>query len=391
MNAFIPYAKQSISDEDVAAVAEALKSDIITRGPLVKQFEEAISNYCDSTYAVAFNSGTSALIAACHAGGATPYDRALTSPNTFVGTIAGAYYGGAEPVFIDIDPKTGGIDLELLQYASEYRPSRGKNIYIPIHFSGIPVDMEKLERMIADTDSLVIEDAAHALGSKYSDGSRVGCCRWSDMTVFSFHPAKIITSGEGGIVTTNSADYYKRLCQFRDNGIVREAKNDQDQPIPWYYEVREVTGNYHMSDIQAALGLSQLKRIDLFGEKRKKLIQLYRKLLKEEASIRFLEATDDAAVMYHLCVVRIDFSKFGVSREKVMMQLREEGVGTQVHYIPLYRHPFFAATHKRVEEYFPEMEKYYEEALSLPLYYDLTESDVECVVKKLKECLTSGL
>jgi perosamine synthetase len=387
MNTFIPYAKQSVSDEDVDAVTNVLKQDFLTRGPVVKEFEEAISDYCGSAYAVAFNSATSGLIAACYAAEASPNDRLITSPNTFIGTVAGGYYRGVDPVFIDIDSATGNIDLDLMKYSSEYTSSRGKNIYIPVHFSGIPVDMEKLERMISDPNAVVIEDAAHALGSKYRDGSKVGCCSWSDMTVFSFHPAKNITTGEGGVVTTNCEHYYRRLRLFRDNGVERDPQNFVGQPAPWYYEVRDVTGNYHMTDIHAALGLSQFKRLDDFAKKRRELVQLYREKLKNIDSIRYLKVAKDDHVMFHLFVVKIDFAGLGLTRAEVMTQLKEEGVGTQVHYIPLYRHPFFTDRHRDVREYFPEMEKYYEQALSLPLYYDLTPDDIAKVVKTLKKVL----
>lgn len=386
-NHMIPYAKQSISKDDIKAVSEVLKCDFITRGPVVKEFEKAISEYCDSRYAVAFNSATSGLIAACYAADVTPYDRIITSPNTFIATIAGGYYRGAEPVFVDIDHRTGNIDLELMKYSSEYISSRGRNIYIPVHFSGIPVDMEKVEKMITDPDSVVIEDAAHALGSKYKDGSRVGSCRYSDMTVFSFHPAKNITSGEGGVVTTNCERFYHRLCQFRDNGIIRDPEHFVGEAKPWYYEVQDVTGNYHMTDIHAALGLSQFKRLDTFADKRRKLMQVYRDLLKDVEVVQFLDVENDENVMFHLCVVLIDFSALGLTKSDVMVKLREEGVGTQVHYIPLYRHPFFTKQHRQVDEYFPEMEKYYERCLSLPLYYDLSERDVKKVVKVLKKTL----
>ncbi|MEM1282049.1 MAG: UDP-4-amino-4,6-dideoxy-N-acetyl-beta-L-altrosamine transaminase [Chlamydiota bacterium] len=383
----IPYAKQSISREDIKAVTEVLKRDFITRGPVVKEFEEEISSYCGSKFAVAFNSATSGLIAACYAGEVTPNDRLITSPNTFIGTVAGGYYKGAEPVFVDIDHLTGNIDLDLLKFSSEYTSSRGKNVYIPVHFSGIPVDMKKVEGMITDPNSIIVEDAAHALGSRYSDGSKVGSCKWSDMTVFSFHPAKNITSGEGGVVTTNSEHLYRLLCQFRDNGIVRDPKYFIGQNSACYYEVQDVTGNYHMTDIHAALGLSQFKRLDLFGNKRRELVQLYRELLKDEESIQFLEVDNHDDVMYHLCVVLIDFGSLGLTKSEVMVSLKEQGVGTQVHYIPLYRHPFFTKGHRQVDQYFPEMEKYYDRCLSLPLYYDLTEKDVKKVVKTLKKVL----
>ncbi|MEC7838483.1 MAG: UDP-4-amino-4,6-dideoxy-N-acetyl-beta-L-altrosamine transaminase [Chlamydiota bacterium] len=387
MTDFFPYAKQSINSDDITAVTDILTNGFITRGPKVTEFEQAIAEYCGAKFAVAFNSGSSALIASGNAAGVSKHDRIITTPNTFVATIAGGWHRGAEPLFIDIDPATGNIDLEELEPNLQFQSLSGRNILMPVHFSGIPVDMEKLDGMIKDPDTVVIEDAAHALGSSYKDGQKVGCCAWSDMTVFSFHPAKNITSGEGGMVLTNDETLFKRLQQFRNNGIDHEKNNSSEDCGPWFYEVAEVTGNYHMTDIQAALGLSQLSRIGDFAKKRRKLMELYRKELKKEKGVSFFEVENDDQVMYHLCVLKIDFEKYETTRVKVMDELKEKGIGTQVHYIPLYRHPFFTKSHRRIEEYFPKTEEYYSQALSFPLYYDLSEKDVKMITKTLKEIL----
>jgi UDP-4-amino-4,6-dideoxy-L-N-acetyl-beta-L-altrosamine transaminase len=329
MNRSYPYAKHSINDDDIESVVKALKSGMITRGPQVKAFEEAIAEYCGAKYAVAFSSATAGLFAACRAVNVCKYDRIVTTPNSFVATISCGWQSGAEPLFVDIDRATGNMDLELVKLNAIYESSRGRNIFIPVHFSGIPVDMEKLERMITDPEAVVIEDAAHALGSKYNDGSRVGCCKWSNMTVFSFHPAKNITSGEGGMVTTNDEALYHRLRLLRDSGIERNPESAKDGQQPWLYEVEELSGNYNITEMQAALGLSQLNRLEQFIEKRRALMALYREKLAHEERITFFVPEIEENVAYHLCVVQIDFDSYGVSRGELMNRLKAEGIVAQ--------------------------------------------------------------
>lgn len=387
MEKFLPYTHQSINDDDIAAVTAVLKSDTITRGKKVEEFEETIADYCSVKYAVAFNSASSALQAACFVKGACQYDRLVSTPNTFVATIAAGMHYGAQPLFIDIDAATGNIDLNELKHNVHYSSSRGRSIYMPVHFAGIPVDMEALESMVINPDDIIIEDAAHALGSSYSSGDKVGCCRWSDITVFSFHPAKNITTGEGGMALTHDEEVYHLLKRFRNSGIERDENRIREKPTPWHYEVHQLTGNYWMTDIQAALGLSQFHRLDDFSAKRRALMARYRSNLNDTPNINFLHVDDESQVMFHLCVVKINFEAFTTTRAEVMTKLKEKGIGTQVHYIPVYRHPFFTDTHPDISSYFPGMEKYYAEALSLPLYYDLKESEVDYITKTLKETL----
>ncbi len=383
---FLPYGKQSINEQDIQAVADALRGDWITRGPKVEEFEEAVAEYCGARYAVAFSSGTSALHAAAHAAGIGTYDRVITTPNTFVATIGPAIQRGATPVFVDIDRDTGNLNLEQLKFSLEVPFSRGQQVVIPVHFSGIAVDMEAMSTAFVHPDSLVIEDAAHALGSSYPNGNKVGCCEFSAMTVFSFHPVKTITAGEGGIVTTNQSEYYEKLRQYRNNGIVKP----NDHPHPWYYEVRELTGNFHLTDFQAALGLSQLGRLDTFAEKRRMLVKRYRERLDGLPHVSLFTEEFDADTCFHLMVVQIDFEAIGKSREEMMEQLSEKGIGTQVHYIPVYRHPFFKKEKGDVSAYFPNMEAYYAQTLSLPLFPEMEETDVDRVSSEVKECLARG-
>ncbi len=385
---FIPYAKQSIIPDDILEVSKALVSNVITRGPQVEAFEAAIAKACDVRYAVAFNSGTAALFAAYRAGGLSSYDRVITTPNSFVATVAPALQEKANHVFIDIDLETGNLDLNQLKHNLEIPSSRGKTFVVPVHFSGIAVDMKQLDQMISDPRTVVIEDAAHALGSFYPSGEKVGSCRYSQMTIMSFHPAKTITTGEGGAVTTNDPTLYHLLKRFRNNGIEREGtlwtEVDELGGYEGYYEVQEISNNFNLNELQAALGLSQLKRLDQFVEKRRELIKTYRQELAGIPHLKMFTDLYDHQTAFHLCVVQLDFKKLKTTRKDVIQHLKSKGIGTQVHYIPLYRHPVFVRISGDIKEYFPKMEQYYAQALTLPLYYDMTMEDVKRVSGALK-------
>lgn len=384
---FFPYARQSIDAADALEVSKAIFSTTITRGPRVDAFEHAVAEYCGAKHAVAFSSGSAALLAAYHVVDTNKNDRIISTPNTFVSSVGTGVELGATPVFVDIDLDTGNMNLEQTEFTLDMPRSRGKTLVVPVHFSGIPVDMQKLETMIKDPDTVIIEDAAHALGSQYLDGKRVGCCEWSQMTVFSFHPAKTITTGEGGMVTTNDDDLFHKLKRFRNNGIERETKFLEGEAAPWYYEVQELTNNYNFTEIQAALGLSQFKRLDNFVQKRQKLVSVYREQLADMKDVRLFTQAFDSSTAFHLMVLQIDFKAYKTSRTEVMYKLKDQGVGSQLHYIPLYRHPYFKKACGDISEYFPKMEEYYERALSIPLYYDLRVEDVEYVVHTLKNVL----
>lgn len=382
---FIPYARQSIDDSDREEVMKAMSGSFLTRGPYVQAFEQAIADYCGAQYAVAFNSASTGLTAACHVGKIQPGDRFLTTPNSFVISSGAASLRNVSPIFIDIERQSGNLSLDQLAYNVNQPISRGKNVVLPVHFAGIPVDMKKLDQMIKNPETLIIEDAAHALGSRYPTGEKVGCCTWSAMAVLSFHPAKNLTTGEGGMVLTNDPDLDARLRRFRNNGMKKTAEILKE--MPWYYEVEEITGNFHMTEMQAALGLSQLKRLDSFIKRRQKLVSLYRELLKNTPYITFFSPKHDAYSAYHLFVVQIDFKAIKKTRAEVMQKLYEDGIGTQVHYIPIYKHPIYKSSLGDISEYFPEMEAYYSEALSLPLYVDLSEEQIQKVCYSLKKIL----
>lgn len=387
MEKFIPYARQSISAEDIQAVSAALQQDWITRGPQVEAFENAIAGYCGATYAVAFNSATSALMAACAAGGMGPSDRLVTTPNTFVATAAPAFHLGATPVFVDIDLSTGNANLEQMLANTEYQATRTRIFLAPVHFAGIAMDMRALHSQIRNPNVVIIEDAAHALGSCYPDGKKVGCCEYSDMAVFSFHPAKTMTTGEGGMVTTNDPELWHKLVAYRSNGIERFPPYISQPPAAWYYEVQNISGNYNVTEMQAALGLSQFQRLDAFIAHRRELVKRYREKLAGIPHLTLMTDKHDEQTAFHLFCVLIDFAACKISRTDCMHTLLDKGIGTQLHYIPLYAHPYFQKSMGDLSAYFPNMEKYYSQALSLPLYYDLTFDDVDRVVTTLRQVL----
>lgn len=385
---FLPYGKQDIDEHDISAVCRALRSDIITRGASVEAFECAVASWCGAGYAVAFNSGTAALAAACHAIDLCAHDRVILPPNTFVATVAPVIHAGATPIFVDIDRNTGNLNLDQVEGVLETQPTRGRTVVMPVHFSGIAVDMQQLESMLNRPEMVLIEDAAHALGSLYPSGEKVGSCAYSAMTIFSFHPVKNITCGEGGMVLTNDEELFRRLCRFRNNGIERDSHHFLgDERGPWYYEVQEITGNYNLTDIHAALGLSQMQRLPTFVDKRREHMMQYRHLLKDVPHVQLLSAAQDSYTAFHLAVAQIDFAQLGITREALMLQLKGRGIGTQVHYIPLYRHPYFLQHCGELSPYFPEMERYYSQALSLPLYSKLRPEQITYICETLEGLL----
>lgn len=385
---FLPYAKQSIQEDDIRAVADSLKEELITRGPLVQEFEQALSHYCQVPHTVVFSSGTAALMAAYFAARLSPVDRLVSTPNTFIATVGGAISTGIRPYLCDVDLRTGNLDLLGVDEYLKFEATRGRPFIVPVHFSGLAVDMAQLSCQISHPDAVVIEDASHALGSYYPSGEKVGCCAYSDMTVFSFHPAKTLTTGEGGAVTTCDPELYHRLQLFRNNGIERTSPYLTKGEAPGYYEVHAITGNYNFTSFQAALGLSQLKRLEEMISKRRKLVKYYRKRLSHISRLKLLTDQQDDVSAFHLFVVQIDFEAYGTTRVKVMNALTEKGIGTQVHYVPLYYHPVLRCDIDLEKEKHPHTERYYKQALSLPLYPDLTEKDVDYICDQLISLLS---
>lgn len=371
---FFPYAQQWIDEADIAAVSAALQEPMITRGPKVEEWETAVAKECDALYAVAFSSATAALHGAYWAAHVGPFDRIITSPNTFIGTVAGALNFGTEVDLADIDPQTGNLDVERMLTVRP--PTKGKLVFVPVHFTGVPVNMRRLCQTIIDPHAVVIEDASQAFGAVYDNQKKVGCCEYSDMTVFSFHPAKTITTGEGGMVLTNHLNYFERLRLFRNNGLENGL-------------VKHASGNYHITSFAAALGLSQLSRLNTNLRKRRSLIRLYRKLLAKTPHLSLPPEQHDDYSSHNLFVVHIDFAALGKSRDTVRQALLEQGVGTQVHHTPLYHHPVLKKLHASWETLYPGMENYYSSTLTLPLYPHLSEAHVKKIAASVVQVTQS--
>ena len=382
----LPYAHQSIDASDIEAVVESLTQEMITRGPQVIAFEQEVCKQVGVAYAVAFSSGSTALSAAFSAARVGAADRIVTTPNTFIATIAGGVRLGAKVRCVDLD-KNGNIDIGHLSDQIGNAQSRGRTILVPVHFAGVAVDMQQLDSLIEAPETVVIEDAAHAFGSFYPDGAPVGCCRYSDMTIFSFNAVKNITCGEGGMVTTNDTALYSRLKKIRDSGIERMVLKNHSSPEPWYYEVDELSSNYHMSELQAALGRSQLRRLDLFAQKKSALVALYRKKLASVPAVTLPPSDADALTHRHLFSIDIEFDALGRSRTGVMEALRQLGVGSQYHYVPLYRHPALASAMTQSSKEFPAMEERFRTSLSIPFFSKMTEADADRVVTALRKVL----
>jgi dTDP-4-amino-4,6-dideoxygalactose transaminase len=383
---FLPYATQTIESDDIEAVTQALLGDRITRGKNVEAFEREICERVGCQYAVAFSNGSAALWGAFLAADVTAFDRVITSPNTFIASVSGAMRFGARVRLVDIDP-FGNIDIEKMDDEVNRSYSRGRNFVVPVHFAGVAVDMDKLAKKIRVPEVVVIEDAAHALGSLYPNGTVVGSCANSDMTVLSFHAVKNITCGEGGMVTTNDETLYKRLQRARNSGIERESLANQGKPEPWYYEVTEVSVNSHMTEMQAALGRSQLRKIDRFREKKQHLVSAYRKKLQLLPGVELFDAEPDSRTMYHLFLIKVAFQLLERPRSVVMEELQRQGIGSQYHYVPLYRHPIVQQFCQQTSTDFPQMEEYYSKALSIPLFAKMEEKDVDRVAVALRKAL----
>lgn len=383
----IPYGRQCIDRSDVAKVIDVLRSDWLTQGPKVAEFEDALKRYCAAKYAVAVSSGTAALHIACLAAGLKKGDEAITSPVTFVATANAIIYSGAKPVFADIDYRTFNIDPDEIAK----RINDNTKAILPVHFAGLPCKMNDICRVAQRRGLFIIEDACHSLGAQYKHRGRwvkVGSCADSDMTVFSFHPVKTITTGEGGAITTNDSALYKKLLALRSHGIYKDSKMSKDSGS-WFYEMRELGFNYRITDMQCALGLSQLKRIDKFLDRRREVCGIYNSRLAElSGKIELPYDSTDVEHAHHLYVIRINFKECGCSRKTLVENLRRSGIFTQVHYIPVYKQPYYKNRYNIGSRHFPNSEKYYEAALSLPLYPGIKNSEVDYVVRALKKELS---
>lgn len=383
----IPYGRQEITQADIDAVVEVLRSDFITQGPVVPRFEEAVAGYCDAAHAVAMNSGTSALHLACLALGLGPGDWLWTSPITFVASANCGRYCGAEVDFVDIDPRTYNLSADALEekLREAERAGRLPKVVVPVHLCGQSCDMARIRRLADRYGFRIVEDAAHALGGGFR-GEPIGSCRYSDITVFSFHPVKVITTGEGGVATTNEPELAERMKRLRSHGITRDPDLMSDPPDgPWYYQQLELGFNYRMTDIQATLGLSQLERLDEYVARRRALAARYDEHL-EGLPLRTPWEDAQAVSACHLYVIRALVTTLPSDHRSVFEALQGGGIGVNVHYIPVHLQPYYRALGFGQGD-FPESERYYAEAITLPLFPTLSEVEQDRVVSTLRDVL----
>lgn len=374
----IPYGRQWIDQDDIAAVIEVLKSDWITQGPKVEEFEKALAEYIGVKYAVTFNSGTSALHAAMFAAGVSRGAEVITSSITFVATPNSALYLGGKPVFVDIDLSTYCIDTGKIEQAI----TKDTKVIAPVDMAGHPVDMRKISKIAHQHDLVVIEDAAHALGAKRY-GKMVG--QEADMTMFSFHPVKHITTGEGGAIVTNNEEYFEKLTLFRNHGIIKDPAKMERNDGPWYYEMHELGYNFRLTDIQCALGLSQLKKLDSFIKRRNEIAAVYDEAFADKSEILIppKPTLQDSIHAYHLYPILLN----GMDRQHVYGELKKSQIFSQVHYIPVHLQPYFQKNFGFKKGDFPLSEMYYQNVISLPIFPKLTEEEISYVIQTLKRLI----
>lgn len=365
----IPYGHQWIDKDDIKEVVKVLKTDWLTQGPKVEEFEKAVAKYCGAKYGVAVSSGTAALHLAYIAAGIKSGDEIITTPLTFAATSNMIIACGARPVFIDIEKDTLNINPEEI----EKKITRKTKAIVPVDFSGHPCNYDEIIKIAKKHKLLVIEDACHALGAEYKD-KKIGS--FNDMTILSFHPVKHITTGEGGMILTNNKDFYEKLKIFRHHGIVKKPEKGG-----WYYEIENIGYNYRLTDFQCALGLSQLKKIDGFVKRRREIVATYNKAFKHIKGIITLAEKDYTESSWHIYPIQVQ----GVDRRKMFEQLQENGIGVQVHYIPLHLQSFYKKRFAYKKGDFPIAEKYYEKAITLPLFPGMTDENVKYIIKTIKK------
>lgn len=367
----IPYGRQSIDEEDIQAVIDVLRSDYLTTGPKVTEFEQKVADYVGVKYAVAVNSGTAALHIACLAAGIQNGDEVITSPITFAASSNCVLYCGGTPVFADINSSTYNIDpIEI-----EKKITSKTKALIPVHYTGQPCDMDAINNIAKKHNLIVIEDAAHALGASYK-GKKIGSI--SDMTCFSFHPVKPITTGEGGMVVTNNEDFYKKLLLYRSHGITRDGELMTENQGGWYYQQLDLGYNYRITDISCALGISQMDKLDYFIDRRKSIAEYYNKAFANVEGIKTPMQEDNCESGWHLYMIQL----LNRDRKEVFDALRKAGIGVNVHYIPVYRHPYYKQ-HGYSDVYCKKAEEFYEKAISLPIFPLLTIDQQDYIIDQL--------
>jgi len=380
MQKFIPYGRQWIDDTDKEAVEAVLSSDYLTQGPAIEHFEDAIKEITGAKYCVVVSNATQGLHIAVAALEIDKGFGGITTPITFVASANCLITNRLIPVFADIDSKTYNISVKEI----EKKITSKTKVLIPVDFAGQAVDIDAIKDIAEKHNLFLIEDAAHAIGSNYADGKPIGCCHKSDITVFSFHPVKTITSGEGGAITTNNETLYKRLLKLRAIGITKNNQELSKNPGPWYYEMQLLGGNNRMTDIQAALGRSQLSRLDLFKRRRREIVNTYNRAFQNNPNIMIPYEKKGVDSCFHLYVLQFDFDNIGKSRKQVMEELKEKGIGTQVHYIPVNSQPYYV---NKYGEYnpkeYPVAESYYNKCLTIPLFPMMSDEDVERVIQAI--------
>ena len=380
----IYYGHQHITEKDIQAVERVLHSDWLTQGPAIEAFEKKVANYCGAKYAVAVTNATSALHIACKAADLGEDDVLWTSPITFTASANCGRYCGADVDFVDIDDKTYNMSVAELRHKLEAAVKKPK-VVIPVHLAGQSCDMEAIKALADEYGFKIIEDASHATGADYKN-TKVGSCRYSDMTVFSLHPVKIVTTGEGGIVLTNNKELYEKLKLYRSHGITRDSDlMTQEADGPWYYQQIELGFNYRMTDMQAALGCSQMYFLDEFVARRRYLVKRYNEKLKN-LPLRTPYQDEATNPSWHIYIIRVDFTKVKLSKKETFARMRDRGIVLNLHYIPVHTQPYYQKLGFQNGD-FPVSEKYYEEAITLPLYYDLTDEQQDEVIEALKEVL----
>jgi UDP-4-amino-4,6-dideoxy-N-acetyl-beta-L-altrosamine transaminase len=384
----IPYGKQDITQQDIDSVVDVLKSDYITQGPMVPRFERAVADYCNAEYAVAVNSATSALHMACLALGLGAGDWLWTTPNTFVASANCGLYCGARVDFVDIDPRSYNLSIDALESKLEIAEHQGRlpKILVAVHFAGQSCVMQAIRKLADKYGFSIIEDASHAIGGRYL-GQPIGNCAFSDITVFSFHPVKIITTAEGGMAITNDEMLAEIMMRLRSHGITRDQQFMTSQPDgPWYYQQIELGYNYRMTDIQAALGCSQVERLDSYIVERHRIFQRYQEYLSGLPVILPWQHPDCYSAL-HLYPVQIATEKAGPDRKSVFNSLREAGIGVNVHYIPVHTQPYYQKMGFMPEDY-PEAIVYYQRTISLPMFSSLSVEQQQEVVTALRNSLS---
>lgn len=388
----ITYGRHCIDQIDIEAVVDVLKSDWLTCGPVIDRFENTLSEMVDAKYAVSCSNGTTALHLALLALDITENDVILVPAITFLASANAARYARADVVFVDVDPITGLMTAQTLEDAILKNKDKNLKAVINVHLAGQCEDLQKIHTVARDYGLLIIEDAAHAIGTRYisEDGSShpIGSNAYSDLTTFSFHPVKTIAMGEGGSVTTNNEKIAQKLKSFRSHGMFRESSqwlNKNEETGPWYYEMHELGYNYRVSDINCALGLSQLHKIENFKQSRMQLVEQFDELFKETTNLTPLRKLSFSDTAWHLYILLIDFQALGVTRSNLMKDLRLQGISTQVHYIPLYKQPYYQKLYGEIS--LPGAEEYYSKCLSLPLYVGLDNHQLERIAQAVKLCL----